>query len=161
MEIDLHGYKVQIDADDYDRVMALKWWLDRGQIKKRNKIYFYHSFYVSRHKTCNVALHRFILGLSHKDGYLCDHINGDTLDNRKCNLRKCTNTENSRNAKRPVTNTTGYKGVYLNKPTNKYVARITVDNKKILLGYYSDPKEAYTAYCEASKKYHGEFSRTE
>lgn len=162
MEIELCGYKVQIDEEDYERVMALHWGIDKSTMNtKGNKMYFYHSFWnEDRTKHYRVALHRFILGLKHNDGKVCDHISGDILDNRKCNLRLCTIAENNRNARTPITNTTGYKGVSYHKHNDRYVAQINVNGKLKYLGSFNTPEEAHVAYCEASKKYHGEFGRT-
>lgn len=90
-----------------------------------------------------------------------DHINGNPLDNRRSNLRLATRTENARNVKKPKTNTTGYKGVYFRKNSGRYIAIITVNKKQVFLGSYDDPKEAYQAYCDAAKKYFGDFARFE
>jgi hypothetical protein len=160
-ELDIKGYKVLLDDEDYDKVAALKWYVDKGNIKKRGRVYFYHGFYYDKKKKYNMSLQRFLLDLPRGSKLLGDHINGNTLDNRRCNLRACTTAENTQNMKVSKSNTTGFKGVYLHKPTNKYVARICINNKRVLLGYFEDPEKAYAAYCEASKKYHGEFGRTE
>lgn len=158
MEITIKGYKVQIDEEDYERVTSLKWWV---QIAHGN-VYFYHKFWnpEKTHKH-NVSLQRFLLGLQPHDKRQGDHINGNTLDNRRSNLRICTIAENTRNMKRHKSNQTGFKGIQLNKKSGKYIARICVNLKQIHLGYFSTPEEAHTAYCEASKKYHGEYGRTE
>jgi hypothetical protein len=158
MEIEIKGYTVQIDEEDYERVTSLKWNTSLN-LDPRNKRYFIHSYRDTTGKLCNISLHRFILGLIKYDGIICDHINGDTLDNRKSNLRKCNKEGNARNVRISKRNTTGYKGVVFHKRDKKYQANITVCNKKIHLGYYNTPEEAYRAYCKASEKYHGEFGR--
>lgn len=160
-ELDIKGYKVLLDDEDYDRVAALKWYVDKSTIKKRGKVYFYHGFYYDKKKKYSMSLQRFLLNLPRGDSLLGDHINGDTLDNRRCNLRACTVAENTQNMKMPRTNTIGLKGVSFFKPNGKYRARICVDNKQRLLGYFSTPEEAHEAYCKASKELHGEFGRTE
>jgi hypothetical protein len=160
MEIEICGYKVQIDEEDYERVTALAWHINTYTVSKCGKVYILHTYRINK-KTYPVSLHRFILGLTYHDNKVCDHISGDTLDNRKCNLRVCTTAENVRNCKLGKGNTSGYKGVYFNKRAKRYLAQIKLNNKKIHLGYYDTPEEAHAAYCEASKKYHGEFGRTE
>ena len=87
-----------------------------------------------------------------------DHINGIRNDNRYQNLREATRSQNKCNTKMYANNASGFKGVGLYKPTGKYRASITVNNKLIYLGYFDNPELAYAAYCEAALKYHGEFS---
>ena len=96
-----------------------------------------------------------------------DHINGNSLDNRRCNLRQATHAQNMRNAPIDCRNHTGYKGVRIRKGRNgklqatkkKYQVRITVNKKEIYLGYFEDIVEAAKVYDEAAKKYFGEFAR--
>jgi hypothetical protein len=105
-------------------------------------------------------LHRLIVGCG--EDFSVDHINGSGLDNRRENLRRCTQAENTRNRRRHSSNRSGYKGVYLS-PRNTgeacWRAQIRVDGKKISLGRHDTAEAAYAAYCAASKRFHGEFSR--
>lgn len=152
MELNIKGFTVLIDDEDALLIQKNKWY----KLNKRvGQIYFGR---MSKNRKC-VLLHREILGLKHGDGFKVDHINGDTLDNRKVNLRICNTSENARNQKRNNRNTTGYKGVSYHKKSGKYSARITADGKLIWLGLFDTPKQAYKKYCEASKMYHGVFGR--
>jgi hypothetical protein len=92
------------------------------------------------------------------DGMHVDHINHNTLDNRKENLRICTNSENQMNKGKYKNNKSGYKGVCLKKSTGKWSASIKINKKQKYLGCFDDPKDAYRAYCNASRKNHGEYS---
>lgn len=159
MTINIAGYDVLIDDEDYERVSMYKWYLIRYFIETHKLVYFSRCFYDENRKRYTMSLHRYIMRLSYHDNLVCDHINGNTLDNRKCNLRICSSLENSRNRKLQINNKTGYKGVYISKASGRYIARIRVNNKGIFLGEHDTPEEAYAAYCEASKKYHGEFGR--
>lgn len=103
-------------------------------------------------------LHREILGLEPGDPRQVDHINGNTLDNRRENLRICDCTENNCNVPCRSNNTTGYKGVGWRKERGKYRARIKLNGKETHLGYYDDPVIAAIAYDAAARKYHGEFA---
>jgi len=103
-------------------------------------------------------LHRLVMGC--KDDVFIDHISGNVLDNRKRNLRICTNTENSWNKGKYKTNKSGYKGVSWQKNRNKWQASITKNRKQIHLGFYSTKEEAYEAYCKAAMELHGEFAKT-
>jgi len=88
-----------------------------------------------------------------------DHIDGNPSNNRIDNLRLSTKGENARHSKRPVNNTSGYKGVSWNKRLNKWVANISVDRKGIYLGSFKYGHDAYFAYCVAAIKYHGDFAK--
>jgi len=90
-----------------------------------------------------------------------DHKNKNTLDNRRCNLRVCTNSENQMNRGKTRANTTGYKGVNENKrrKNKNYRARITADKKTYYLGNFEKPDEAGAAYKKAVKQRHGKFAR--
>jgi hypothetical protein len=87
-----------------------------------------------------------------------DHKNGIHWDNRWENLREATNTQNSRNSRIGINNTSGYKGVSFIPRLNKYRAYITVNRKQINLGCYKTAKEAAAVYNEAAKEHFGEFA---
>jgi len=82
-----------------------------------------------------------------------DHINGDRRDNRISNLRHVSNQENAKNAKMPVTNTSGYVGVYRYEPRNKWRAAIGVSGKVKTIGYFDSKEEAYKARMKAEVEY--------
>lgn len=104
----------------------------------------------------NIPMHKFILG--EYDG-VADHINGNRLDNRRCNLRITDRKGNARNSKLRKDNKTGFKGVHFCTAKKKYKSFIWVDSKPIYLGYFDKPEDAYSAYCAAAIKYHGEYAR--
>jgi hypothetical protein len=85
-----------------------------------------------------------------------DHINGNRLDNRLCNLREASKSENSRNRKARAGR---LKGASFNKVNGKWQARIVAGKKSISLGYFQTEEDAHAAYCHASKIYHGAFGR--
>jgi hypothetical protein len=155
--ITICGYEVLIDNEDFDLVMSKKWRPYKKDIPK-GRIYFICGQYNGKNND-TIRLHRLIMGCKKNDGAVVDHINGNTLDNRKKNLRICTIGQNATNQAKRRSNTSGYKGVTWHKQDKLWQAQIMVNYKHIFLGLYEDPKEAYNAYCEASKKYHGEFSR--
>jgi len=91
---------------------------------------------------------------------ICDHINGNPMDNRRCNLRIATHAENMRNSKKRKHSKNQYKGVSQNcKSKTTWRAQIRVNGKRIHLGTFSSPEEAYKAYCEGAVKYHGDFAK--
>lgn len=86
------------------------------------------------------------------DGQI-DHINHIRTDNRIVNLRKASNTENSRNASLGSNNTSGALGVWFEKRRNKWAVEIKVDRKKIHLGQFDNFEEAVAARKAAEVKY--------
>lgn len=96
-----------------------------------------------------------------KSGDVLDHINGDTHDNRICNLRVCSHAENMRNRKVHSNNRSGLKGVYSDSSilrAKPWRAQIRVNGRKINLGRFDTANEAHDAYLKASQSLHGEFS---
>lgn len=86
-----------------------------------------------------------------------DHIDGDPANNIVENLRWVTETENHWNMRKPITNTTGYKGVSYSKARKKYEAKISIDNKTTHLGRFDTAEEAHAAYVAKAKELHGEY----
>ena len=156
--LNIKGFDIEIDEEDRERILSLTWHRVKGKSFDRGCIYFRHS-HSRKQGTRQIWLHRFISMCP--DGLFVDHKNGNTLDNRKENLRFCTPMENCRNTKMTKRNKTGYKGVSFVKSKGKFVAYISIGGKNKGLGHFDDPKKAHEAYCEAAKKYHGEFARTE
>lgn len=92
---------------------------------------------------------------------LIDHIDGVITNSSIENLRECNHSENMRNCKRSITNSTGFKGVFKSGlKSNPFKAVICVDRKVTHLGVFATPEEAHAAYSEAAKRLHGNFART-
>lgn len=83
-----------------------------------------------------------------------DHINKIKIDNRIINLREVTRSENQQNRVIPVTNKSGFRGVYWHKSVGKWCASIKLNNKNYHLGYYDTPEEASSVYEYAAKEKH-------
>jgi hypothetical protein len=90
-----------------------------------------------------------------------DHIDGNRSNNLVFNLREANNAQNNRNTKLRASNTSGYKGVYMSKQSNRFIARITVNYKGIHLGCFKTVEEASQAYKKAALELHGSFARFE
>ena len=101
-------------------------------------------------------MHRLLMGFPVE--IHVDHINGDKLDNRRVNLRLCTRSENAKNSKKPIVNSSGYKGVFKVSP-NRWQAKIKSNGIQINLGSFSNKIDAAKAYNVGAIKYHGEFAR--
>lgn len=98
-------------------------------------------------------IHRIIMNA--QEGDLIDHINRNKKDNRPCNLRFSDKSENTFNRDADAHNTSGRRGVWYRKDTNRWAAEIKKNNKKIALGCYATKEEAIKAREEGEIKYYG------
>jgi hypothetical protein len=145
-----HGnHEVIIDYDDFEKIKNYRWHLHAHHSGE-----FYCSTFINRkiHKMQHLLIKK-------QNSQQIDHINGNKLDNRKCNLRICTNKENAKNKKLNINNKTGYKGTHFDKDSGKYLAQIVCNYKRIYIGRYEKLIDAALAYNAAAIKYHGEFAR--
>lgn len=141
-----------IDESDYDMVSQWKWHLsDRGYAQRCQ----YISKINGKLKHKRIFLHRLIL--QPPENKCIDHINGDRLDNRRCNLRICDFKENARNSTKMKKSLSKYKGVTIDR--DKWSSRITVDYKVIYLGTFDTEISAALAYNHAALMYFGEFAK--
>ena len=150
------GKSALVDDEDFDHVNQWKWCAR----KSHNSYYAIRTAYLGggrkNQKIKTVYLHRLIIGA--KRGEEIDHRNGDSLDNQKNNLRRCTHAQNMQNMKRQIGKTSEHKGVSWYKPTQKWIAKIVHGGEQIHLGYFVAESDAAKAYNEAAKKYFGEFA---
>lgn len=138
-----HGLKqLIIDDEDYDLLSKFRFHVQKGT----------RTFYAF---TSNgIAVHKLIINSD-----FVDHINGNGMDNTRSNLRPCTRDQNNRNIKMSKNNKSGYKGVSFEKSRKKYVARICVNYKNIVIGRFETPKAAAKAYNEVAFREFGEFAK--
>lgn len=140
------GMKAIVDPEDYDIISGMKWCVtnSRGQLRalhsKRNGS-----------KINTILMSRYIMDCP--ENMVVDHINHNTLDNRRCNLRICTRSENMRNR---VSH--GCKGV--SRHYSKWRSRITINGETIIIGDFIDKQDAILAYNNAAIQYHGIFANT-
>lgn len=95
------------------------------------------------------------------DGLVIDHANGDPSDNRIENLRACRPADNNRNSKGKRKSASKLKGVsmYNQRGKIRWRSRICTDNGRICLGLFDTEQDAFKAYEQAARKYHGEYAR--
>ena len=152
-EIQLTQGKVAVVDDDlFNYLNQFKWFANNIN----GKFYVVRNITVSKNKKNVIYMHRFIM--KPNKGMVIDHLDGNTLNNQKNNLRICTHTENMRNSKISINNKSGYKGVSYQENRNNYRAQIKFNNKTINIGDFIDPIDAAKAYNAAALKYHGEFA---
>lgn len=136
--------KFYFDLEDFDKIKTICWNTHtmKNGLKKIE----------GRYKGKYICMHEF---LGYKN---YDHINRNELDNRKLNLRQCTQQENSRNRSVPKNNKSGYIGVCYNKRYEKWNSYICIDGKQYFLGYFSNKFDALRERLKAEKQYFGEFA---
>lgn len=154
-EIPLTQGKVAIvDACDFERLNQWKWY-----VKRRNEAVWYATRAISTNdERRTIKMHREILQA--KTGEIIDHINGDGLDNRRCNLRLCSASENGANRRKYKAKSSKYKGVSFKKNKGAFVAQITVRGKVKWLGTFKDERDAAIAYDKAAIQNYGAFALT-
>ena len=147
--------KILIDLDDLEKVKSFDryWSINIG------------GYAYCKVKGVQIFLHRIILNLPVKydnnTGLIADHLNGNRLDNRKCNLRIINKKANAINCGLYSTNTSEVKGVVWKKKLNEWEVSIQVNKQRIYLGVYKNKEEATKVRKEAENKYFGELNRKE
>lgn len=132
--------KVYYDLVDADEVERHTWYVnDKG----------YATTTINEQ---HVTMHQ-LIGCA---GY--DHIDRDTLNNRRSNLRYCTQQENRRNSSVYSNNQTGITGVSWSKEKEKWRVSIGIDYKSKHIGYYLNFDDAVKARLQAEAKYFKEFA---
>lgn len=136
--------KVKIDVWDIHYFESYKWYIHRSGNKK------YLRGYISGDRSSGLKyLHKLIL-----PGVEVDHINGNSLDNRRSNLRLCKRYQNNGNRR-----DLGSKGVHFDKRTQKYRAEISCNGSRFRLGRFKNFEDAKEAYNKKAAELFGEFAR--
>jgi hypothetical protein len=142
-----------VDSADYYRLGNFKWHI-KGNGKK---FYVVRSAKNGPGRTKLLGLHREITNAP--KGLLVDHRNGNTLDNRKANLRLATASQNMQNVQKKKNTSSRFIGVSFIKSAGRWAAQIRAKGKDRWLGTFDFEIDAAHAYDEAAKKYYGEFAR--
>ena len=131
-------YNVYIDGDDFEKVSKRHW---RSSHKKR-KVYIVSG---SKTKNNTVYLHNYIMNYTYISGYEVDHIDGNSLNNRKCNLRLVTRQENIINTRVRIDNQIGIRGISFSKREKRYVVDFCYNKKRYYSPHWKTIEEA--VYC--------------
>lgn len=147
-----HGKQALVDDKDYPLVSRFKWFFsERGRIRANIPKHLRNEFGCS---TIDIAR----LIMSPPKDMVIDHINGDVLDNRRCNLRVCTQSQNLMN-RRATGGYSKYKGVTWSKDAKKWQASLKYQGKNYFLGHYDNEKKAALAYDAKAREIFGEYAR--
>ncbi len=148
-----NGSVAIIDAADAHLVVGRNWHVSEDD----GRSYARANCRLPSGRWGQIKLHRVIM-LPPK-GYDVDHINGDGLDNRRCNLRIATRSQNNMNARTRADNKSGHRGVFWRSDRNRRIAYINANGKRKYLGAFKDQNAACAARQAASAELHGEFRR--
>lgn len=140
-----------VDEEDFEELSKWSWYLhnDGSAVRRKSLLDGSRTSWIER-------MHREIMGLSRGEKKVVDHRNGIRLDNRRANLRICTQAENMLNCKVRKTSSTGLKGVAKN--ASGWLAYIRINGKKKHLGSFETAERAYEFACLARELLHGEFA---
>lgn len=170
-EIKLTQGKVTfVDDEDYEELNQYKWCA--GKDPKNGAYRVTRSIVLQfkpKLKTKGVIMPRVILGTTDPKIHV-DHIDGNTLNNIRANLRETTPTQNGANRRMSKANRSGYRGVCFRKkagtdrygnilpfPKKEWIAQININEKRTTIGSFSTAEEAAKAFDKAAKENYGEF----
>lgn len=140
------GFSIRVSSNDAEQLSNICW----RTFSVGKKRYARASVNGRR-----VLIHRFLVGLNDGDTKTVDHINGDSLDNRRENLRVCSPKENSWN--RRVTNAlSGFHGVV--KQHKKYIVKFRNNEELIYLGAFDSAVQAAHEYNKKIVELRGKFA---
>lgn len=155
------GQNAIVDADIFDHLN--QWWWQAHFAPNTGTYYALRTASIPgetgrgcRRET--VWMHRVILGLTRKDKILGDHIDHNTLDNRRSNLRTATYLQNNRNVRLRKDSVSRLKGVRFVPKIGKYEVKIRIHGVLTILGYRDEAEEAAELYRLAAIEHFGEFA---
>lgn len=134
------GNEAIVDVNDLPRLRQFSWYASGGYAR------------TTLPDGKKLLMHSFLTGFS-----ITDHINQNSLDNRSCNLRPASKSQNGMNAGSKG-GSSKYKGVFWCKRTEKWNAELWKNRRKHLLGSHDSEEKAAIAYNKAAKRLHGEFA---
>lgn len=150
VRVDVRGTPIGtlIDRADLELITGFEWYLTSN------------GYVATQRGSLIILLHRLIAGAGPDE--VVDHHNMDTLDNRSCNLRRCSHSQNGANRgadRRRLGTTSRHKGVSWQQDRQRWVAYIHVNGKTRFLGRFKTEESAALAYNEAAIDAWGDFAR--
>ncbi len=135
--------KAIIDTEDIPKVENIKWAYHARDNRARNA-------------RLRIEMSRLIMGAG--PGTVVDHINGNSLDNRKSNLRICTQAENSLNKRYQGRGTSRFRGVYWSEKRAKWIVQVWLNKKRKYIGQFNSLKDAIASRRSAERFYYGQYA---
>lgn len=141
------------DLDDLPLIRGIRW-MACGQ--RRPGLSYMKGWGVENDKSILLLCHRMLTNCP--PDMVVDHVNRDSLDNRRINMRKCLQSENVINSKVNANNTSGFRGVDWLSRHGYWRSRIRSNGVKMSLGAFATPEDAARAYDRKAIELHGEFA---
>jgi HNH endonuclease len=150
------GLSAQIDEGDYSDLSQFNWfvWVPHNA---KHLTYAVRKIRKSDGSYSKELMHRRILKA--EPGSTVDHRNGDTLDNRRTNLRFVTASQNSANSRKHKDGSSGFRGVTWHCGNKKWQASVQFQKKRVYVGNFDDKKKAALAYNKKAKELHGDYAK--
>lgn len=145
------GKTTLVDDDMFEELSKHKWYAHL-----EHKIWYAARGTEIKDKKTLIYIHRAIMNA--QAGQQIDHRNNDGLDNRRCNLRFCTRSQNQQNGRGKSQHTSKYKGVSWYKKDKKWGVKIGTKYKRLFLGYFDNEIEAAKVYDRKAEELFGEFA---
>ena len=149
------GQFALVDTEDYNKLNQYNWYAQYDE--KLNSFYAARHITVSKNKREQIRMHCVIMN-THKKLEV-DHINHNTLDNRKSNLRVCTHQQNCMNQLKCKNSSSKHKGVNWDAYHKKWHVRIQNNGKSCHLGFFTSEIKAACVYNIAAKILFGKYAR--
>lgn len=152
----LGGGEALVDDDVFDRVAGIRW----RAVRRHKKVYAIYRYQKDK-RYYSLRMQKLVLGLDASSPLIVDHINGNSLDNRRENLRIATDEQNRFNI-RSVKSRSGFKGVFFYNDNRALPYRVYVKARKVnhCCGSFATAIEAAKAYDAMAIQLHGEFAAT-
>jgi hypothetical protein len=150
------GFFALVDDEDYEALNKFKWHVDeRKDGKDWRAVRSLPRTKTGPRKT--IFMHRFILNAN--DGQIVDHKNGNGLDNRRANIRLCSQGQNLANMRNTQHHSSRFKGVYWYERVKKWQVNIRKDGRTQYLGRFYSEEVAARVYDAKAKELFGDFAK--
>jgi hypothetical protein len=144
------GEVALVDDEDFEHLNQWRWF-----VQKRNHTSY--AYRTTKSPKTSASMHRQLMDFP--TGSQIDHIDGNGLNNLRCNLRICTSAHNSMNRKKRKNTSSKYKGVAWEKGKNRWYVSIKVGRKSYYLGKVGSEKEGALVYDKIAREWFGQYAR--